>query len=363
MISISSVWSGVILLIVLIAVYLFTKKRQNFSAISTPTPHLNLYATDFTLMAKQGKLDPVIGREEEVRKLIQVLARRSKNNAILIGDPGVGKTAIVEGLAERIASGDVPETLLNKRVLALDVATLMSGTKYRGEFEQRAKKIVQEISASNRSIVLFIDEVQSVVQSQGTEGSVNFSDILKPALSRGDLQMVGATTVEEYNKYIKTDLSLERRFQPIEINEPNQEETLAILQGIKDKYREYHKVEFTDAALQVAVDLSREFVHDRKLPDKAIDAIDEAAAMVKVSHLHKIVPAVLYQAARDKYPEIVEFWKQVQNIDKQIITIQDVGKRQNLINKREELEQQLEKRGVVTVDTADVEKVVKEWSV
>lgn len=359
-----SPYSLVIAAVVAIGVYFIQKRQNNFSLNSpSATPFLNLYTTDFTKLAIAGKLDPVIGREEEVRKLIQVLARRSKNNAILIGDPGVGKTAIVEGLAERIVSGEVPDTLLNKRVLALDVATLMSGTKYRGEFEQRAKKIVQEISSSNRSIILFIDEVQSVVQSQGSEGSVNFSDILKPALSRGDLQMVGATTVEEYNKYIKTDLSLERRFQPIEVSEPNEQETLLILQGIKNKYRDYHKVEFTDAALQEAVQLSKQLVHDRKLPDKAIDAIDEAAAMVKVSHLHGVVPAVLYQAAASKYPEVVETWKQIQAVDEQTLATQDSARHQELALEREKLEQQMESRGVVTVDTADVEKVIKEWLV
>jgi len=317
------------------------------------TPFLSLYATDFTAMAAAGKIDPVVGREDEVRKLAQVLSRREKNNAILIGAPGVGKTAIVEALALRIGSHDVPDELWNKRVLALDVATLLSGTKYRGEFEERAKKIVSEIGASNRTIILFIDEVHAVVQSHGTEGAVNFSDILKPALARGDLQMVGATTTAEYEKYIKTDSSLERRFQAIEVSEPTEAETIHILMGVKDKYREYHKVEFTDAAIEAAVKLSNELVKDRKLPDKALDAIDEAGAMVKVSHVHTSIPLALYQAAVAKHPKAAEIWKKIQTLDKSNLA--------TAASERENLEAQLEKLGVVTVDSADVEKVIRDW--
>ena len=315
------------------------------------TPFLNSYTTDFTALAKSGKIDPVIGRTDEVRRLVQVLSRQKKNNALLIGAPGVGKTAIVEGLAERIVSKEVPESLQNKRVLALDVATLMAGTKYRGEFEQRAKKVVQEIAASNRSIILFIDEAHAIVQSQGSEGSINLSDILKPALARGDLQMIGATTPEEYTKYIKTDLSLERRFQPVEVHEPTDAETLQMLQGAKDKYREYHKVEFTDAALDTAVHLSKQLIADRKLPDKAFDALDEAAAMVKVSHIHPAVNMVLYQSAVLAHPEVAALWKKIQEADKQ-----------QLAAEREALEKELEDKGVVTVDSADVAKVVREWA-
>lgn len=323
----------------------------------TNTPFLNMYAVDFTDLARNGKLDPVVGRQDELQRVSQVLCRRSKNNAILVGLPGVGKTAIVEGLAQRIVHSDVPENLLNKRVLALDVATLISGTKYRGEFETRAKKIVQEIANSDRSIILFIDEVHSVVQSQGTEGAINFSDILKPALARGDLQMIGATTHDEYEKYIKSDSSLERRFQGVEVSEPSSEETLQILQGVKNKYREYHKVEFTDAALEVAAELSKKLIKDRKLPDKAIDAIDEAASMVKVSHVHSDIPLILYQAAVEKNPEVAEIWKKIQELD--AASVQNDNPKS--IEKRESLERQLEKSGVVTVDSDDVEKVIKGW--
>ncbi|MFA7654230.1 MAG: AAA family ATPase [Candidatus Magasanikbacteria bacterium] len=344
---------GPIIAIVVVLIYLALKNKK----IGLPkfggggnTPFLDSYATDFTQMARNGRLDPVVGREEEVRKLAQILSRREKNNAILIGPPGVGKTAIVEALALRIVSHNVPDELWNKRLLALDVATLLSGTKYRGEFEERAKKIVQEIISSNRTIILFIDEVHAVVQSHGTEGAVNFSDILKPALARGDLQMVGATTTVEYEKYIKTDSSLERRFQPVEVSEPTEEQTLHILQGVKDKYRDYHKVEFTDAALAMAVTLSTELVKDRKLPDKALDALDESGAMVKVSHVHTNVPLILYQVAVQKYPEAAEIWKKIQELDLN-----------GAAEEREKLETQLEKLGVVTVDSADVEKVIRDW--
>ncbi len=343
---------GLVIAIVAVLIYLAVKnKKGGLPKLSGgSTPFLDSYATDFTAMARQGRLDPVVGREEEVRKLAQTLSRREKNNAILIGAPGVGKTAIVEALALRIVSHDVPDELWNKRVLALDVATLLSGTKYRGEFEERAKKIVAEIGASSRTIILFIDEVHAVVQSHGTEGAVNFSDILKPALARGDLQMVGATTTAEYEKYIKTDSSLERRFQPIEVSEPTEEQTIGILKGVKDKYREYHKVEFTDAALATAVKLSSELVKNRKLPDKALDALDESGAMVKVSHVHTSIPLVLYQVAAEKHPEAADIWKKIQELDAS-----------GANEEREKLEADLEKLGVVTVDSADVEKVIRDW--
>ncbi|TSC84249.1 MAG: Uncharacterized protein G01um101413_544 [Parcubacteria group bacterium Gr01-1014_13] len=357
-------WFGLVLAATAVVYFVQRKKGgsffSKFQGGSSNTPFLSLYTVDFTKMAKDGKLDPVVGREEEVRKLTQILARRGKNNAMLIGDPGVGKTAIVEGFANLIAKGDIPDTLKDKRVLALDVAGLLSGTKYRGEFENRAKKIVQEISNSHRSIILFIDEVQSVVQSQGSEGSINFSDILKPALARGDLQMIGATTVNEYEKYIKTDLSLERRFQPIEVGEPSEDETFTIMTGIKDRYREYHKVEFTDAALKAAVELTKKMINDRKLPDKAIDAIDEAAAMVRVSHLHGAVSAVLYKAVAEKYPNVETLWKQIQDTDAKIS--QSTGSdKESAIKQREDLEAQLSAEGMSVVDSSDIEKVVTEW--
>lgn len=359
MIELSTSFLAIILAVAVAVMYFFSRKNPGGKPHLGHTPYLDQYTTDFTAFAKEGKIDLVIGREDEVRKLTQILSRRSKNNALLIGSPGVGKTAIVEALAQRIISEEVPAVLHDKRVLALDVANLLSGTKYRGEFEQRAKKIVHEIVSSNRSIILFIDEVHAVVQSQGTEGSINFSDILKPALARGELQLIGATTYEEYEKYIKTDLSLERRFQPIEVGEPTAEETLHILNSVKDKYREYHKVEFTDAALELAVTLTTKLIHDRKLPDKALDAIDEAGAMVKIAHLHPIVTPLLYQAAIQAHPEVAALWKDIQEIDTTIL--KDPKNKKKLIAQREELEEELSGKGILLVDAGDIEKVIKEW--
>ncbi|MEK7511477.1 MAG: AAA family ATPase [Patescibacteria group bacterium] len=321
------------------------------------TPFLNSFSIDVTERAKNGKMDPVIGRQEEVLRLAQILSRRRKNNAILVGSAGVGKTAIVEGLAQRIIQKEVPQELQGKRVLSLDVAGLLSDTKYRGEFEERARKVVQEITASARSIILFIDEVHSVVQSHGVEGAVNFADILKPALARGDLQMIGATTTEEYEKYIANDSSLARRFQPLEVREPTAEETIRILQGVKDKFREYHKVEFTDAAIEAAAIISSKLIKSRKLPDKAIDAVDEAGAMVKVAHIHTDVPLILYQAAVAKHPQAASLWKQIQEVDKKLIK----NKSSLLIKQRETLEKKIESLGIETVDAGDIETVIKSW--
>ncbi|PIR77807.1 MAG: hypothetical protein COU30_00460 [Candidatus Magasanikbacteria bacterium CG10_big_fil_rev_8_21_14_0_10_38_6] len=351
---------------IVIAVYILIKKEHNdgnenkTTRRHSNTPLLDTYTTDFTQLAHIGKIDPVIGRYNEVLRLSQILSRRNKNNALLIGAPGVGKTAIVEGLAQRIAKHEVTETLQGKRVLSLDVANLLSGTKYRGEFEKRAKQLVQEISSSERSIILFIDEVHSVIQSQGSEGSVNFSDILKPALARGDLQMIGATTTDEYNAYIKTDPALERRFQTITVKEPTIKDTIAILQGVKDKYREYHKVQFTDAALETAANLTKKKIKNRTLPDKALDAIDEAASMVRVAHIKDTTHAVLYSAAVKKYPEVAAIWKKMQEVDNAFIQATP-KKRKHLQKKREALEMKLEKTGVFIVDASDVETVIKQW--
>lgn len=360
---------AVIVIIGVIIAYIILNKKKSevvsntlsrLSPRKSNTPMLDSFTVDFTELAKIERIDPVIGRHREVLRLAQVLSRKSKNNAILVGAPGVGKTAIVEGLAQRIVSGEVPETLKDKRLLSLNVSTLLAGTKYRGEFEQRAKKLVKEIEASNRSIILFIDEIHSVIQTQGTEGSVNFSDIIKPALSRGDMQMIGATTMEEYDKYIRKDAALERRFQPVKVDEPNEKESIEILQGVKDKYRDYHKVEFTDAALEAAVKFTNEKIKHRQLPDKAIDAIDEAASMVRVAHVHEAIPIILYQAAVKKYPELGNIWKQIQAIDKKSFKANKKEKKV-LDHQREQLEERLEKRGVLVVDASDIEEIVNEW--
>ncbi|MGI8586209.1 MAG: ATP-dependent Clp protease ATP-binding subunit [Chloroflexia bacterium] len=244
------------------------------------TPYVDALGTDLTAAAVAGKLDPVIGRKKEIERVIQILSRRTKNNPALIGEPGVGKTAIVEGLAQRIVAGEVPETLMGKRVLALDIGALVAGTKYRGEFEERLKKVVAEIKDSNS--ILFIDELHTLVGAGAAEGAVDAANILKPALSRGELQTIGATTLDEYRKYIERDAALERRFQPVTVDEPTVEETLLILRGVVSRYEDHHRLTITDDALKAAATLAARYVPDRFMPDKAIDLIDEAASRVRL---------------------------------------------------------------------------------
>lgn len=248
----------------------------------TRTPTLDEFSRDLTQLAKEGELDPVIGREAEIERVIQILSRRTKNNPVLIGDPGVGKTAIVEGLAQKIAAGDVPEVLLNKRVVTLDLGAVIAGTKYRGEFEQRLKNIMEEIRRSKNSIILFIDELHTVIGAGAAEGAVDASNMLKPALARGELQCIGATTLDEYRKYIERDPALERRFQPVLVEPPTVEQTIEILKGIKERYEKHHMVKYTDEAIVAAVELSERYITDRFLPDKAIDLIDEAGSRLRL---------------------------------------------------------------------------------
>jgi len=248
----------------------------------TRTPTLDSYGRDLTQLAREGKLDPVIGRHSEIERVIQVLSRRTKNNPALIGEPGVGKTAIVEGLSQRIIESDVPELLRDKRVIALDLAGLVAGTKYRGEFEERLKRVMEEIRAAAGEIILFVDELHTIVGAGAAEGAIDASNILKPSLSRGELQCIGATTLDEYRKYIEKDAALERRFQPITVNEPNVEETIEILKGLRDRYEAHHKVRITDDALVMAAKLADRYISDRFLPDKAIDVMDESASRVRL---------------------------------------------------------------------------------
>jgi ATP-dependent Clp protease ATP-binding subunit ClpC len=256
-------------------------KKKPQPLTKKPTPTLDEYGRDLTAFAREGKLDPVIGRSKEIQRVIQILARRTKNNPVLIGEPGVGKTAIVEGLAQKIVDGTVPEVLVGKRVLTLDLASLVAGTKYRGEFEERLKRVMKEILGAG-NVVLFIDELHTIIGAGGAEGAIDASNMLKPALSRGELQCIGATTLNEYKKYVEKDAALERRFQPIYVNEPTVEETIAILKGIKKNYETHHRVVYSEEALEAASTLSRRYITERYLPDKAIDLIDESGSRRRI---------------------------------------------------------------------------------
>ena len=256
-------------------------KRGEASAKGSNTPNLNQYGRDLTEMAREGKLDPIIGREKEIERVIQILSRRTKNNPALIGDPGVGKTAIAEGLAQKIIEGNIPEILKGKRVVTLDLSSMVAGSKYRGEFEERLKNVMNEIRES-KNVILFLDEMHTIIGAGGAEGAIDASNILKPALARGEIQAIGATTLDEYRKHVEKDAALERRFQPVMVGEPTKEETLLILEGLRDKYEAHHKVKITDEAIKAAVELSDRYIADRFLPDKAIDLVDEAASKVRI---------------------------------------------------------------------------------
>ena len=267
------------------------------------TPTLDSYSRDLTELAREGKLDPVIGRETEIKRLIQILSRRTKNNPCLIGEPGVGKTAVVEGLAQMIIEGNVPETIAEKRVLTLDLSGMVAGSKYRGEFEERIKKVIAEVMEDGE-VLLFIDEIHTIIGAGGAEGAIDASNILKPSLARGELQLIGATTIEEYRKYSEKDSALERRFQPVTVEEPSEEEAIAILKGLRGRYEAHHHVTITDAALTAAVKLSARYINDRFMPDKAIDVIDEAASKVRLT-------------AFVEPPEIKELEKEIEKLEDQ----------------------------------------------
>lgn len=283
--NLGSQWIWIVVVAAIAAFYFIFKKKDDNQEFKGSA--LSAFSEELTEKAREKKLDPVIGRKDEITRVIQILSRRSKNNPILIGKAGVGKTAIVEGLAERIVEGSVPEELKNKRVFVLDVSEMVSGTKYRGEFEQRMKALMAEITSANRNIILFVDEIHLLISAGGAEGAIKASDIFKPALARGDLQMVGATTVGEFNEFIKSDVTLERRFQPVYVNEPSEKDTKQILLGSKEKFEKFHNVTIEDSAIDAAIRLSKLYMKDRNFPDKAIDLIDEACSKVKLETVEK----------------------------------------------------------------------------
>lgn len=273
--------TSLLIILLVLGVVIFWLYRENIKSRSN-IGVLKLYSKDLTALAHQNQLDPVIGREHEVERVIQILSRRTKNNPVLIGKSGVGKTAIVEGLAQKIADGSVTSMLLNKKLLALDLSGLVAGTKYRGEFEKRLKSLVDEIIAAKRSIILFIDEIHTLAEAGQATGAIDAADILKPALARGDLQVIGATTLDDYTAYVEKDTTLERRFQPVMVEEATPEQTLAILKGVRSRYETHHQLKISDAALARSVELADKNIRDRHFPDKAIDLMDEAASLVKL---------------------------------------------------------------------------------
>lgn len=297
------------------------------TAEGSSTPTLDQYSRNLNEMAKQGRLDPVIGRQEEIDRVIQILSRRTKNNPCLVGEPGVGKTAIVEGLAQRIVQGIVPETIRDKKVMVLDLSGMVAGSKYRGEFEERIKNVVREVM-ENKNVLLFIDELHTIIGAGGAEGALDASNILKPSLSRGEIQMIGATTLEEYRKYIEKDAALERRFQPVTVEEPTAEQALEILKGVRPYYERHHGVEITDGALRAAVEMGIRYIHDRFLPDKAIDLMDETASRVQIGGFQ--VPEALEEAEKE--------CRRLSEEKEQAIKEGDFGKARTLQQEQEEAE-------------------------
>lgn len=327
----------------------------------TATPTLDSYSRDLTALAREERLDPVIGRESEIQRVVQILSRRTKNNPCLIGEPGVGKTAVVEGLAQMIAGGEVPEIIANKRVLTLDLSGMVAGSKYRGEFEERIKKVLQEVKEDGE-VLLFIDEIHTIIGAGGAEGAIDASNILKPSLARGEIQLIGATTIEEYRKYIEKDAALERRFQPVTVEEPGEEHTISILKGLRKKYEDHHKVTITDAALTAAVRLSARYINDRFLPDKAIDLIDEAASKVRLTTY--VEPAEIKELETD----IEKLEKQKEDAIKAEayekagdIKRKQEKKREKIAKIRERWQKEKNSRKLV-VDEAEIADVVSGWT-
>ena len=325
------------------------------------TNTLNQYSTDLTKQAIEGKLDPIVGRKEEIERVIQILSRRTKNNPCLIGEPGVGKTAVVEGLAQKIIAEDVPEMLKNKRVVSIDISSMVAGAKYRGDFEERIKKCLNEVKKAG-DIILFIDEIHTIVGAGSAEGAIDAANILKPLLARGEIQLIGATTLNEYRKYIEKDAALERRFSPVTVNEPTAEDTVKILKGIRDKYEAHHNVKITDEAIEAAVKMSVRYINDRFLPDKAIDLIDEAASCVKMKTYTQ----------PDNLKELEEQIESTKNEKEEAIRVQEFEKAATLRDKEKTLREKLSKeqekwndknkRNVVEISNEDIAEVIARWT-
>ena len=325
------------------------------------TPTLNQYGSDLTKMAKEGKLDPVIGRKEEIQRVIQILSRRTKNNPCLIGEPGVGKTAVAEGLAEKIVAGDVPETLKNKRVVSMDIASMVAGAKYRGDFEERIKKALKEVKKAG-DVIIFIDEIHTIVGAGSAEGAVDAANILKPLLARGEIQLIGATTLKEYRKYIEKDAALERRFSPVTVNEPTEEETIQILYGLRDKYEAHHNVKITDEAIKSAVELSSRYINDRYLPDKAIDLIDEAASKVRMRSYTEPDSFKALKDTIEKLDKEKEEAIRVQDFEKAAkIRDKENSKKKELENAKKEWETKSSKN-VLALKEEDIANVISSWT-
>ena len=325
------------------------------------TPTLNQYGVDLTKQAREGKLDPVIGRKEEIQRVIQILSRRTKNNPCLIGEPGVGKTAVAEGLAEKIVAGDVPEILKNKRVVSLDMASMVAGAKYRGDFEERIKKALKEVQKAG-DIIIFIDEIHTIVGAGSAEGAVDAANILKPLLARGEIQLIGATTLKEYRKYIEKDAALERRFSPVNVNEPTEEEAILILKGLRDKYEAHHNVKITDEAIKAAVELSSRYINDRFLPDKAIDLIDEAASKVRMKSYTEPESFKGIKDEIEKLDKEKEEAIRVQNFEKAAkLRDKENSKKKELEDAKKEWENKNSKK-ISTLKEEDIANVIASWT-
>ncbi len=338
-----------------------TPKNQPKRKGADKTPTLDQFGRDLTKMAKEGRFDPVIGRDEEIARVIQILSRRTKNNPCLIGEPGVGKTAVAEGLAQKIASGDVPELLKDKRLVTMDLSSMVAGAKYRGEFEDRLKKAIEEVTASG-NVILFIDEIHTIVGAGSAEGAIDASNILKPSLARGEVQLIGATTLNEYRKYIEKDAALERRFQPVTVGEPTVEETIEILKGLRDKYEAHHSVKIDDSAIVSAAKLSERYITDRFLPDKAIDLMDEAASKKRLSAL----------TAPDDLKNLEKEAEKIKKEKQEAIISQNFEKAAELRDREREIEEQLKtgknqwkdsnKSSALVITDTDIAEIIGEWT-